>query len=462
MHFTPLVFGLFLLSFQSFGQTLRMNNADDPEITYGSTSTTITPVKSSSGDGSIFSGRFKTFVAVSSDDTVTVDPGSGSASQDSGVFHIESASSLPQADNTGVMTSGVLDVRILYNTSGTTKYITALMSPTDSSTTSSTEPTDWTYYQPTTTAGASIGAVSTTTDTAITIRFDLDDICTNTYLGCGSFDGSLRETRQIYIYLDDADQTSGNAAGTPSDNQNGIYLELNISDNPPNGTNTIPTISSIDRGDGALTINYVDGTSTINDLEELRVCTGSSTFTGSSASTEITIDNAEGAGNCNITNEIFDAGVEGSITISDLTNGETTFVAITLVDSYRFGTALSAVDSGTPLAIETLLDSNQCFIATAAYGRDDEVIRFLRGFRDRVLMQNDLGRKFVDFYYEHSPPIAKLLLKLPILREIVRPFVYFFYLMIKYWWFFVTLTVVFVVIVSMLMRLQKEQDYGRS
>ena len=457
MHITLLVLVFSMLSFQSFGQSLRMNNADDPEITYGSTLANISPVRSSSGDGSIFSSRFKTFVAVSSDNTVTVDPGSGAANQDSGVFHIESASNLPQANNTGVMTSGVLDVRILYNTSGTTKYITALVSPTESSTTSSTEPTDWTYYRPTTTSGFSIGSVSKNTDTAITVRFNLDEICTNTYLGCGTFNGSLRTTRQIYLYLDDFDQTSGNAAGTPSNNQNGIYLELNISDNPPNGTNTIPTISSIDRGDGALTINYVDGTSAINDLEELRVCTGTSAFTGSSASTEITIDNAAGAGSCNITDQIFDAGTEGSIAISDLANGQTTFVAISLVDSYRFSTALSGVKSGTPLSIETLLETNQCFIATAVYGRDDKVIRYLRAFRDRVLMQNDLGRKFVDLYYEYSPPIAKIILDMPILREIVRPIVYLFYLMIKYWWGCLILVLIFSISIKVLISDSKER-----
>jgi hypothetical protein len=457
MHFTLVVLGLFLLSFQSFGQTLRMENTDDPNITYGNTSTSLSPVRTSSGDGSTFSGRFKTFMAVSSDDQVTP---TGGAASDTGVYHISAASSLPQANNSGAITSGVFDVVITHNTNGNALFITALTSTADSTTSSTTEPSDWTYYNPRDTAGATIGSITSSTTTTSTIRFDLSVICGGDHLNCGTFDGDLRETRQIYIYLDDTQQTDGNTAGTPSDDQNGIYLELNISDNPPNGNATFPTITGVDRGDGALTIKYVDGTSAINDLQELRVCLGSSSFTGSSASSEVTVEGATGS--CSITSDIFSAGTEGSITLQNLTNGETSYVSIALVDSYRFATAISASDEGTPLAIETLLDDNQCFIATAAYGGDHEVITFLRAFRDDVLMQNDLGRKFVDFYYETSPPIAKMILKIPFLREIVRPIVYFFYLMIKYWWFFVTLTVVLAVIVSMLMRLQKEEEYGRS
>lgn len=70
-----------------------------------------------------------------------------------------------------------------------------------------------------------------------------------------------------------------------------------------------------------------------------------------------------------------------------------------------------------------------CFIATAAYGSYfDTNVKVLRDFRDTYLMQNELGRIFVDFYYSNSPSIAKSIANNETAKSIIRvgltPFVY--------------------------------------
>lgn len=65
--------------------------------------------------------------------------------------------------------------------------------------------------------------------------------------------------------------------------------------------------------------------------------------------------------------------------------------------------------------------SGGCFIATAAYGSSlHPHIRYLREFRDKFLVTNKIGRVFVNFYYEYSPPVAEYIAKRPYYRMVVR------------------------------------------
>ncbi|MFC1505051.1 fibronectin type III domain-containing protein [Thermodesulfobacteriota bacterium] len=62
-----------------------------------------------------------------------------------------------------------------------------------------------------------------------------------------------------------------------------------------------------------------------------------------------------------------------------------------------------------------------CFIATAAFGSEmEEHVRILSQFRDKRLLTNRTGKKFVKMYYEHSPAAAAYLCKHDNLRGLVR------------------------------------------
>lgn len=82
-----------------------------------------------------------------------------------------------------------------------------------------------------------------------------------------------------------------------------------------------------------------------------------------------------------------------------------------------------------------------CFIATAAYGSYlDPHVQTLRDFRDRHLLTNQAGRKFVAFYYRHSPAIAAGIARSAILRRATRWVLTPIVLTIEYPWWALSLT----------------------
>ncbi len=66
-----------------------------------------------------------------------------------------------------------------------------------------------------------------------------------------------------------------------------------------------------------------------------------------------------------------------------------------------------------------------CFIATAAYGSPlAERVDTLRRFRDLWLIKSSFGSAFVEFYYQHSPVLAKSISQSTTARAITRTLLY--------------------------------------
>ena len=90
-----------------------------------------------------------------------------------------------------------------------------------------------------------------------------------------------------------------------------------------------------------------------------------------------------------------------------------------ILQYYPDGIARSVCMEAAAIENKTLLELNgfgeakhhdlHCFVATAAYGSGTIIVQHLRWFRDRFLLPSAVGRKFVNMYYEHSPPFAALI-----------------------------------------------------
>ncbi len=104
--------------------------------------------------------------------------------------------------------------------------------------------------------------------------------------------------------------------------------------------------------------------------------------------------------------------------LSGVDNGVEYFVTVRTVDWVgnvsdfpRDSAGNILVAKAEPVITVTLAElvgeEGGCFIATAAFGSYHERhVRILREFRDRVLLQSDVGRSFVAWYYQTSPPFA--------------------------------------------------------
>ena len=62
-----------------------------------------------------------------------------------------------------------------------------------------------------------------------------------------------------------------------------------------------------------------------------------------------------------------------------------------------------------------------CFVATATYGDKNQAeVRFLRRFRDEVLVKSLIGRLFVYLYYIVSPPVSIVISRISLFRFLSR------------------------------------------
>jgi len=94
--------------------------------------------------------------------------------------------------------------------------------------------------------------------------------------------------------------------------------------------------------------------------------------------------------------------------------GESTITATTKDGGFSTTCKLNVIESETQ-------PNEGSFIATAAYGSYlDPHVYILRNFRDNILLKFNIGKWFINQYYQYSPPIAAIIAQNDYLKFVVR------------------------------------------
>lgn len=333
-----------------------------------------------------------------------------------------------------------------------------------------------------TTTGSTSGVIAANTVTTLYITWD--NLCnlignSNTSVGtltnCSSSNGGFTATFRLGI------SASGSSLSTTSDEY--VVVTVNVQETfgqvsttsgsanyeslgPSSCTNTADDplcYFEIESGDGQVKIKNLDGPSSFPTFQ-------TTSFSGIRVYYDTTSFDNIGPASSN--QEISITGTTSSLNLSsdqvpNLTNDQKYYFKIAMIDqahnvgyytpaaadtptcrnSYGIinqtvrGSSVANTQTchiGKPSEVMGLLSQSQnCFIATAAYGSSlDQHVQMFRNFRDLFLVTTNWGRVFVKSYYHYSPPIAHYIAQHPTIKSIVRGLLWpvwsFAYLSVQY------------------------------
>ncbi|MBC7427386.1 MAG: hypothetical protein H7336_02165 [Bacteriovorax sp.] len=277
----------------------------------------------------------------------------------------------------------------------------------------------------------SFGVVSASAQSDVLFNFAPADICTAIPSECSVLlPTSTSETEKIFtVYFFLSTQSTYGATDTinPATLNTGIYFQMFMSNRVYSDADLRITINKIRVGDKRLVLEYSASatlsTSTAKSVKVFR-------HNGAPAAVNMPVASYLGSGSFLSTDYSYKQTSE--IEVADLQNAISYTLSVAFVDKYNFATTLSAAVTETPLEIQELLKKNQCYLLTAGFGEDHYVITYFRHFRDTVLENSYLGRKFVHFYYSTAPKYAVIIYKHEFIRATIRGAAYVLYFVFNY------------------------------
>ena len=268
-------------------------------------------------------------------------------------------------------------------------------------------------------------AINSVTNTTYNFELAPYDVCAQmSNPSCADLQTRIDEkSTLLYFFLSTTSSfATGQTIDPASTYTGGIYFQLNMS-NRTYSSLTI-AITKVRQGDKRAFFEYT-GSETILQPKYIKVFDR-----GGAATTSDTLDTVSGT----LFTKEYAYNQSGEVAITDLVNSQTYNLSILFVDNYLFATKLSPTAQAKPQQIEELLKKQGCFLLTAGFGEEHEVINYFRHFRDATLVHYKLGRMFIHFYYENAPKYALEIYQSSSLRFVIRSMAYFAYYFFRYFW----------------------------
>ncbi len=305
--------------------------------------------------------------------------------------------------------------------------------------------------------------IPASTASTVKLNISLVDLCNqlSDYKYCEG-ETSFEETIPLYVYLSDSIENDTQVDET----EDGLFVDLKISDEIPEGSYTI---ESVNRGDNQLIYN-VSGGEDITQMGDNFFNILIFIYEGAAEQSEESYGNStaiffqevldysnEGEDNSDDDSEDEETNTSlslksndeevdnGQITVTNLENGESYNLSIAKVNKFLFLSKLSPSKVGSPQNIETFLTEQSCYLLSAGFQTNHYVLDYFREFRDSKLLTTELGTKFVQFYYDTAPKYTPMIYQSKILSLFIRGLGYFFYALFNFWILFFGFAVVVLV-----------------
>lgn len=211
------------------------------------------------------------------------------------------------------------------------------------------------------------------------------------------------------LQYDPNEHLGQNVVPTSDNQKNGLFFKLHFNSNAETKEGYAPVITSIDRGDGEVTIHYDLGSKITTPFSDALYKVVIFNFGSDHQNSDITHYNYKHIYELDprpAMTQFYIKFRKASVRVDRLQNNTEQHFAVAFINKHQFVTFASFSMAQTPTTIATFLNDSKCLLLSSGIPPQDKFIKTLRKFRDSILAKSYLGRKLIAFYYKLSHFVA--------------------------------------------------------